>query len=58
MHKHSMLTDVGTLRRQAHQHTDEGSVTAGYSADRAKVLQLLDAALASEMVCVLRYLRH
>lgn len=52
------LTDVKTLRAQARKHIEEGAVTAGYSADRAAVLKLLNAALATEIVCVLRYRRH
>ncbi len=52
------LTDVATLRRQARQHIDRGAVTAGYSADRVQVLRLLNEALATEIVCVLRYRRH
>jgi bacterioferritin len=52
------LTDVPTLRRQARAHLEAGAVTAGYAADRTVVLKLLDAALATELVCVLRYRRH
>jgi bacterioferritin len=52
------LTDVATLRRNARRHIEEGAVTAGYSADRQEVLQLLNDALATEIVCVLRYRRH
>lgn len=52
------LTDVATLRERARQDIDEGAVTAGYSADRMKVLALLNEALATELVCVLRYRRH
>ena len=52
------LTDIPTLRQQARQHVDQGAVTAGYTADRAAILKLLDAALATEIVCVLRYRRH
>lgn len=58
MSKTSLLTDVTTLRKRARQHIDEGSVTAGYSADRESVLKLLNDALATELVCVLRYRRH
>jgi bacterioferritin len=54
----SSLTDVSTLRKRAREHIDEGSVTAGYTADRDAVLQLLNASLATELVCVLRYRRH
>lgn len=53
-----MLTDVKTLREQARKHIEKGAVTAGYSADRVEVLKLLNEALATEMVCVLRYRRH
>jgi bacterioferritin len=52
------LTDVPTLRRQARQHIEQGAVTAGYGADRTQVLKMLNEALATEMVCVLRYRRH
>ena len=52
------LTDVPTLRRQARAHLDQGAVTTGYSADREAVLRLLNEALATELVCVLRYRRH
>ena len=52
------LTDVKTLRAQARKHLEEGAVTAGYLADRPMVLKLLNEALATEIVCVLRYRRH
>jgi len=52
------MTDVETLRSQARKHIDGGAVTAGYSADRTTVLQQLNEALATELVCVLRYRRH
>jgi bacterioferritin len=58
MYKSSSLTDVSILRKRARQHIDDGSVTAGYSADREVVLKLLNASLATELVCVLRYRRH
>jgi bacterioferritin len=58
MEKNTALTDVGTLRRQAREHLAEGAVTAGYGADRNAVLKLLNDALATEIVCVLRYRRH
>jgi bacterioferritin len=54
----SVLPDVQTLRRRAREHLDEGAVTPGYSADRETVLRLLNASLATELVCVLRYRRH
>ncbi len=52
------LTDVKTLRRRAREHIMQGAVTSGYTADRETVLKLLNEALATEIVCVLRYKRH
>ena len=52
------LTDVKTIRARARQHIQQGAVTAGYRADRVTVIKLLNEALATEIVCVLRYRRH
>ena len=52
------LTDVAELRRRARKHIEEGAVTEGYRADRDTVIKLLNEALATEIVCVLRYKRH
>ncbi|BBR52249.1 MULTISPECIES: ferritin-like domain-containing protein [Pseudomonas] len=52
------LTDVRTLRERARQHVEQGAVTEGYNADRDKILTLLNEALATELVCNLRYKRH
>jgi bacterioferritin len=52
------LTDVQELRRRARQHIEEGAVTDAYRADRETVIKLLNEALATEIVCVLRYKRH
>ena len=52
------LTDIKTLRERARQHIENGAVTEGYSADRETVVKLLNEALATEIVCVLRYKRH
>ncbi len=54
----SFLTDVKTLRARARKHIQEGAVTPGYRADRTTVIRLLNEALATEIVCVLRYKRH
>ena len=53
-----VLTDSRTLRDRARQHLERGAVTPGYNADRATVIKLLNGALATELVCVLRYRRH
>jgi bacterioferritin len=54
----AFLTDVRTLRKRARQHIEQGAVTVGYKADRATVVRVLNEALATEIVCVLRYKRH
>lgn len=53
-----VLTDIPTLRKRARAHIDSGAVTASYDADRETVIKLLSNALATELVCVLRYRRH
>ena len=52
------LTDIKELRARARQHIEDGAITEGYQADREIVVQLLNEALATELVCVLRYRRH
>jgi len=52
------LTDIKTLRTRARKHMEKGAVTEGYQADLEVVLRLLNEALATEIVCVLRYRRH
>jgi bacterioferritin len=52
------LSDVQAIRKRAREHIEEGAVTAGYQADRDTVLKLLNDALATEIVCTLRYRRH
>jgi len=46
------------LRERARKHIENGAVTEGYSANRETVVKLLNEALATEIVCVLRYKRH
>ncbi|HEY8848125.1 MAG TPA: ferritin-like domain-containing protein, partial [Thermoanaerobaculia bacterium] len=53
-----VLSDVTELRRRARKHIEEGAVTERYQADRETVIKLLNEALATEIVCVLRYKRH
>ena len=54
----SPMSDVATLRARARKSIDKGAVTDSYTADRKVVIKLLNEALATEWVCVLRYLRH
>jgi bacterioferritin len=55
---HPFLSDIQELRRRAREHIAQGAVTPGYHADRDTVVKLLNEALATEIVCTLRYKRH
>jgi bacterioferritin len=52
------LSDVETIRKRARSHIERGAITDGYRADRSTVIRILNEALATEIVCVLRYKRH
>lgn len=52
------ITDVEEIRRRAREHIEAGAVTQGYKADPATMIKLLNEALATEIVCVLRYRNH
>jgi bacterioferritin len=52
------VSDMQTLRARARQHIEDGAMTPAYQAKSRVVIQLLNEALASEIVCVLRYKRH
>lgn len=52
------LSDIQAIRERARHHIEQGAVTSGYRADRATVIRVLNEALATEIVCVLRYKRH
>jgi bacterioferritin len=54
----SYLTDITTLRERARARMSEGPITDAYGADRAQVIDVLNQALATEIICVLRYKRH
>ena len=56
--KRPFLSDIQALRDRARQHMEKGAVTEGYRADRETVIRILNEALATEIVCVLRYKRH
>ena len=53
-----LLSDIPEMRKRARAHIETGAVTPSYRADRKVVLKLLNEALATELVCVLRYKRH
>lgn len=52
------LSDVASLRERARRDIHEGAITPSYGCDKDKVIQLLNDALATELVCTLRYRRH
>lgn len=52
------LSDIKSLRSRARRNIEEGAVTSGYAAERESVIKLLNEALATEIVCMLRYKRH
>lgn len=56
--EHPFLSDVETLRERAKKNIERGAVVEGYQANRLKVIELLNTALATEIVCTLRYRRH
>jgi bacterioferritin len=58
MSSKQFISDVEAIRKRARQHMEQGAVTDGYKADRPTVLKILNEALATEIVCVLRYKRH
>ncbi|MFL5309160.1 MAG: bacterioferritin [Myxococcales bacterium] len=52
------LSDIQEIRRRAREHVEKGAVTPDYKADLSTALKLLNEALATEIVCTLRYRRH
>jgi len=52
------LTDVSTLRERARRHIKDGAVTEAYNGDTELACKILNEALATEIICVLRYKRH
>lgn len=52
------VSDIENIRKRAREHIREGAVTQGYKADRETVIRLLNDALATEIVCTLRYKYH
>jgi bacterioferritin len=52
------IMDIEAIRKEARRGLDEGAVTEHYRADREAVIKMLDAAVATEWLCVLRYTQH
>ena len=56
--KQPFLADIEAIRTRARQQMSDGAVTAGYGKDLEQALKVLNSALATELVCILRYKRH
>ncbi len=56
--KSHFVSDVAEIRERARRDLSDGAVTPSYGSDRMAVIQLLNEALATEIVCVLRYRHH
>jgi bacterioferritin len=58
MSKGDFVYDLQEIRKRAREHIQRGAVTSSYKANRGVVVKILNEALATEIVCVLRYKRH
>ncbi|MGK0223845.1 MAG: bacterioferritin [Limisphaerales bacterium] len=58
MNNETYNSDINTIRKNAREHIVQGAVTSGYSANRESVVEMLNTALATELVCILRYKHH
>jgi bacterioferritin len=54
----TFTADVEEIRKRARQKIEDGALTAAYKGDVNKTVQILNEALATEIVCVLRYMHH
>ena len=52
------VRDVEDLRQRARQKIEDGPVTDAYHGDKEQTISILNEALATEIVCVLRYMHH
>ena len=52
------FSSIEDTRRKAREHLAHGAVTPNYEGDLATAIRLLNGALATELVCVLRYRFH
>jgi len=52
------ISDVTVIRQRARENLEDGAVTSSYPEDKDAIVALLNVALATELVCVLRYRRH
>jgi bacterioferritin len=52
------IIDISAIQDRARKNLDQGPITDAYGADRERVIAVLNEALATELVCVLRYRTH
>jgi len=52
------VRDVKEIRQRAIEKIEDGPVTEAYGLDKGKTIAILNEALATEIVCVLRYMHH
>jgi|SRR5277367_3244056 len=58
MSKGDFVVDMEQIKKRAREHMQDGAVSSTYSANREAVIKVLNDALATELVCVMRYKRH
>jgi bacterioferritin len=54
----TFLSNITALRERARKHIEDGAVTTSYGVNRDTAIRVLNEALATEIICVLRYRRH
>jgi len=58
MGQSEFISDIKNIRANARKHIEDGAITAGYSGDRDTIVDMLNTALATEILCMLRYKQH
>ncbi|AHE65918.1 ferritin-like domain-containing protein [Legionella oakridgensis] len=58
MKNKDFISDIKKIRREARKHLKRGPVTENYKLDLKNVINLLNGALATELICTLRYKKH
>jgi bacterioferritin len=52
------VRDIQEIRQRAIHKMEDGAVTESYKGDVNRTIEILNEALATEIVCVLRYMHH
>jgi bacterioferritin len=58
MSKSEFILDLKKIRNQARKHLEQGAITENYKLDLNNIYLMLNAALATELICTLRYKKH